>query len=326
MAQLDNNLCVMKFGGTSVQDAGCIKRAAEIIASKTSPVVTIVSAMGGVTNRLIAAAHQSATGDEAAGQKLKEELLQQHVSAIQELVDDDNTRQQLSREIAVVIDRVADLCRGTSLLNELTPRALDDISSAGERLSARLVAAAVRRLGVDSVAVDATDLIVTAAQHGQAEPLMEKTRNVARANLLPILGAGVSPIVTGFIGATAEGKLTTLGRGGSDYSATILGAALDATEVIIWTDVDGVLSADPRLVQQARILNEISYNEAAELAYFGAKVLHPKTLRPVTEAGIPVWIRNSFAPENKGTKITATGNPSATGVKAVTAFSLSLIH
>ncbi|HEY9503848.1 MAG TPA: hypothetical protein VIR01_19575, partial [Pyrinomonadaceae bacterium] len=174
MAQLDNNLCVMKFGGTSVQDAGCIKRAAEIIASKTSPVVTIVSAMGGVTNRLIAAAHQSATGDEAAGQKLKEELLQQHVSAIQELVDDDNTRQQLSQEIAVVIDRVADLCRGTSLLNELTPRALDDISSAGERLSARLVAAAVRRLGVDSVAVDATDLIVTDAQHGQAEPLMEK--------------------------------------------------------------------------------------------------------------------------------------------------------
>jgi aspartate kinase len=138
---------------------------------------------------------------------------------------------------------------------------------------------------------------------------------------LPILGAGVSPIVTGFIGATSEGKLTTLGRGGSDYSATILGAALDASEVIIWTDVDGVLSADPRLVQQARILNEISYNEAAELAYFGAKVLHPKTLRPVTEAGIPVWIRNSFAPQNKGTKITATGNPSATGVKAVTAFS-----
>jgi aspartate kinase len=321
MTQQKSNLCVMKFGGTSVQDAGCIKRTAEIIASSKSPVVTIVSAMGGVTNRLIAAAHQSATGDESAGQNLKEALLQQHVNAIHELIDDDNTRQQLSQEISVVIDRVSDLCRGTSLLNELTPRALDDISSAGERLSARLVAAAVRRLGVESVALDATDFIVTDAQHGQAEPLMEKTREAARAKLLPVLGAGVSPIVTGFIGATEEGKLTTLGRGGSDYSATILGAALDASEVIIWTDVDGVLSADPRLVQQARILNEISYNEAAELAYFGAKVLHPKTLRPVTEAGIPVWIRNSFAPEKRGTKITPNGHPSATGVKAVTAFS-----
>ena len=321
MAQLEDNLCVMKFGGTSVQDAGCIKRAAEIIAANKSPVVTIVSAMGGVTNRLIAAAHQSATGDETAGKNLKEALLQQHKNAIHELVDDEQTRLQLSQEVAVIIERVSDLCLGTSLLNELTPRALDDISSAGEKLSARLVAAAVRQLGVESVALDATDLIVTDAQHGQAEPLMEKTREAARTSLLPILAAGVSPIVTGFIGATEEGKLTTLGRGGSDYSATILGAVLDASEVIIWTDVDGVLSADPRLVQQARILNEISYNEAGELAYFGAKVLHPKTLRPVTEAGIPVWIRNSYAPENRGTKITASGHPSATGVKAVTAFS-----
>jgi bifunctional aspartokinase / homoserine dehydrogenase 1 len=321
MSQLQNSIRVMKFGGTSVQDADCIRRAAEIIASNRGPVVTIVSAMGGVTNRLIEAAHKSATGDETAGQNVKDAVLQQHLNAIGELVDDDNTRRELANDISGVVSRVADLCRGTSLLRELTPRALDDISSAGERLSARLVAAAVRQLGVDSVALEATNFIVTDAQHGQAEPLMEKTREAVRANLLPVLAAGVSPIVTGFIGATEEGRLTTLGRGGSDYSATILGAALDAGEVIIWTDVDGVLSADPRLVTQARILNEISYNEAAELAYFGAKVLHPKTLRPVTEAGIPVWIRNSFAPENRGTKITSNGNPSATGVKAVTAFS-----
>jgi aspartate kinase len=149
--------------------------------------------------------------------------------------------------------------------------------------------------------------------------LMTETRERASARLRPLIYEGKIPVVTGFIGATATGRLTTLGRGGSDYSATIIGAALDATEVIIWTDVDGVLTADPRLVPEARTLREISYNEAAELAYFGAKVLHPKTLRPVAEAGIPVWIRNSFAPERHGTKITAIGHPTARGVKAITA-------
>src|SRR5436190_20507538 len=148
---------------------------------------------------------------------------------------------------------------------------------------------------------------------------MELTRAKSQARLRPLLEKGIAPVVTGFIGATTEGQLTTLGRGGSDYSATILGAALAAREIIIWTDVDGVLTADPRLVAEARTLREISYNEAAELAYFGAKVLHPKTLRPVVEAGIPVWIRNSFRPEQLGTKITATGHPTARGVKAITA-------
>jgi aspartate kinase len=169
------------------------------------------------------------------------------------------------------------------------------------------------------MAVEATELIVTDNEHGRAEPLMNQTRERATARLLPLIEEGVIPVVTGFIGATVEGTLTTLGRGGSDYSATILGAALTASEVIIWTDVDGVLTADPRLVADARTLREISYNEAAELAYFGAKVLHPKTLRPVAEACIPVWIRNSFQPEQRGTKITATGHPTARGVKAITA-------
>jgi aspartate kinase len=148
---------------------------------------------------------------------------------------------------------------------------------------------------------------------------MDETRERVAARLPPLIEEGFVPVVTGFTGASPAGALTTLGRGGSDYSATILGAALDASEVIIWTDVDGVLTADPRLVVDARTLREISYNEAAELAYFGAKVLHPKTLRPVADAGIPVWIRNSFAPELPGTKITATGHPTARGVKAITA-------
>ena len=200
------------------------------------------------------------------------------------------------------------------------------ISSVGERLSARLVSAALCESGIEGVAVEATELIVTDNCSGRAEPLMPQTRERAAARLAPLLEEHSVPVVTGFIGATPEGMLTTLGRGGSDYSATILGAALQADEVIIWTDVDGVLTADPRLVSEARTLREISYNEAAELAYFGAKVLHPKTLRPVAEAGIPVWIRNSFAPERHGTKITATGHPTARGVKAITAVSnVSLI-
>jgi aspartate kinase len=148
---------------------------------------------------------------------------------------------------------------------------------------------------------------------------MDDTRCKSQARILPLLEKGVVPVVTGFLGATSTGELTTLGRGGSDYSATILGAATDADEVIIWTDVDGVLSADPRLVREAQVIPEISYREAAELAYFGAKVLHPKTLRPVVEAAIPVWIRNSFAPEKRGTKITPEGHASGAGVKALTA-------
>src|SRR5262249_30099343 len=158
------------------------------------------------------------------------------------------------------------------------------------------------------------ELIVTDSYHGGAEPRADETRRKCDAVLTPLLAAGEIPVVTGFIGATHDGKLTTLGRGGSDYSATILVAALDAEGIIIWTDIDGVLTADPRLVTDARTIAEISYREAAELAYFGAKVLHPKTLRPVMPAAIPVWIRNSFAPEKLGTKITQRGKSIGGGV------------
>jgi len=316
-----DNLCVMKFGGTSVRDADCIQRAARIIAehARHGQVVTVVSAMGGVTNRLIETAHQAAMGDEKCATDLGEWLQHQHVSAIHQLVRDEVAGERLIEETVSLVDQTIDLCRGTALLRELTPRALDGICSIGERLAARLVAAALRELGTDSVAVEATELIATDGRYGQAEPLIDQTRERASARLLPLLESGLSPVVTGFIGASPEGTLTTLGRGGSDYSATILGAALDAGEVIIWTDVDGVLSADPRLVKDARTLNDISYSEAAELAYFGARVLHPKTLRPVTEAGVPIWIRNSFAPEHPGTRITSGGSPSMSGVKAITA-------
>jgi bifunctional aspartokinase / homoserine dehydrogenase 1 len=317
----NSSLCVMKFGGTSVGDADCVRRAAAIVKSTAAQrrVVVVVSAMSGVTNRLIQAAHRAEAGDQEVSAKLVGELRQQHVTALDALVRDPRSHEEIISALKLVLDELERLLRGTALLRELTPRALDAISGVGERLSAPLVAGAICELGVRSVAISATEVIVTDGHHGRAEPLMAPTRERAEARLRGLLDQGVVPVVTGFIATTLEGVQTTLGRGGSDYSATILGAALGAHETVIWTDVDGVKTADPRLVPEARTIPEISYNEAAELAYFGAKVLHPNTLRPVTAAGVPVWIRNSFAPEKPGTKITAEGMASGGGVKALTA-------
>ncbi len=318
---MSTTLQVMKFGGTSVGDAACIARTAQIIATaaKKNQCVVVVSAMSGVTNRLIDAAKKSATGDSNEGANLVSVLRGQHGSALEILIKETSARDRVMQKLDGVLAEAKRLCDGTALLRELTARTLDEVSSLGERLSAPIVAEAVRSLGLRSEAIEATELIVTDSYHGGAEPRMELTRQRAQARLRPLLAQGIVPVATGFIGATEDGKLTTLGRGGSDYSATILGAALDATEVVIWTDVDGVLTADPRLVPDARTIPEISYREAAELAYFGAKVLHPKTLNPVMEAGITVWIRNSFAPDKLGTKITPAGRSIGGGVKALTA-------
>ena len=312
---------VMKFGGTSVGDASRIRRAATIAAeaSKERAVVVVVSAMSGVTNTLIAAAGKAAAGDEASAETLTKALQEKHHEAIGNLISDIETRRQLLSEIDAMIERAANYCRGCALLGELSPRALDVIAGTGERLTARMAAAALREMGLHGVAFDATDLIVTDDVHGGARPLADHTRKKTQAALIPLLEAGGIPVVTGYIASTAKGIPTTLGRGGSDYSATILGAALDASEVIIWTDVNGVLTAHPRMVPEAATLDEVSYTEAGELAFFGAKVLHPMTLRPVIESAIPVWIRNSFQPGLAGTKITHTVRPAPQGVKAVTA-------
>ncbi|MGC1619707.1 MAG: aspartate kinase [Candidatus Acidiferrum sp.] len=314
-------LQVMKFGGTSVGDAACMARTAQIIVqgARGGACVAVVSAMSGVTNRLIEAARRAGAGEREPGTTVLDALRTQHEAALASLVQNESARKSVREDLETVFAEGNRLFEGTALLRELTPRTLDAISSLGERLSAPLVAAAVTELGLQSEAVDATQAIVTDAFHGGAEPLMERTREKCEAHLRPLLDQGIVPVVTGFLGATADGILTTLGRGGSDYSATIVGAALKADEVIIWTDVDGVLTADPRLVPDARTIPAISYREAAELAFFGAKVLHPKTLRPVMQAAIPVWIRNSFAPERPGTLITPEGRSTGGGVKALTA-------
>ena len=312
---------VMKFGGTSVGDAACIARAAAIVAeaARVNAVVAVVSAMSGVTNRLVEAANRAGGGDREAGVALIAGLRQQHATALAALAPEESRRAQVTRGLEEIFAEGQRLLDGTALLRELTPRALDAISSLGERLCAPIFATALAGLGVKSRAIAATELIVTDTFHGGAEPQMDLTRQRCETVLRPLLAENCVPVVTGFIGSTADGVLTTLGRGGSDYSATILGTALGVDEVIIWTDVDGVLTADPRLVPDARTIPEISYREAAELAYFGAKVLHPKTLRTVMPAGIPVWIRNSFEPARAGTKISQQGRSIGGGVKALTA-------
>lgn len=315
------SLRVMKFGGTSVGDASCIAKVVEIIraAAVEADLAVVVSAMSGVTNKLVEAASQAETGNADRVAEILKQLRKQHDTALKILIQSAEQQQRISQKMDQLFEEADRLCKGTIFLRELTPRVRDAISSLGERLSVPLVAAALQQIGVGSEAIEATELVVTDSSHGAADPWLDLTRERCETRLLPLVRNGIVPIVTGFIGSTSEGVLTTLGRGGSDYSATILGAAISADEVEIWTDVDGILTADPRLVPTACTIGEVSYREAAELAYFGAKVLHPKTLRPLAQSGIPLWIRNTFAPEKPGTKITPEGDTGRTGVTALTA-------
>jgi aspartokinase/homoserine dehydrogenase 1 len=321
--ELKRPLRVMKFGGTSVGDASCIAKVVEIIraASSESELVIVVSAMAGVTNQLIEAASQAEKGNGHAVAEILTQLRWQHEAALKALIHSPEEQKHIAAKMDELFEEGDRLCKGTILLRELTLRARDAISSLGERLSVPLVAAALKENGVASEAIESTELVVTDSSHGSADPWLDLTEERCQARLFPLLRRGIVPVVTGFIGSTAEGVLTTLGRGGSDYSATIIGAVLAADEVIIWTDVDGLLTADPRLVPGACTIAEVSYREAAELAYFGAKVLHPKTLRPVLQRGIPLRIRNTFAPEKSGTKITPEGAANSSGVTALTAIS-----
>ena len=313
-------LIVMKFGGTSVGSAERIAQAAQIAvdtAAKGHQVVVVTSAMSKVTDALIAAARRATGGQWDS--RLRQELFDKHTAVAEALIAADPARRGAVIEaLRQRLDRFEKLCFGLSMVHELTPRLLDAISGTGEMLSAPLLAAAIAARGRPSEAVDATELIVTTAQFGGAEPLMDETRAKAAARIGPAIARGEVPVITGFIGATADGVMTTLGRGGSDYSASIVGAALDADEVWIWTDVDGVMTANPSEVPGARTLSEISYSEASELAYYGAKVLHYKTILPAFRQRIPVRILNSFNPGHPGTRVTVEGDPSARGVKAVT--------
>jgi aspartate kinase len=314
----------MKFGGTSVGTAEAMAQAVEIVEAARADwprLVVVTSALSGVTNLLLDSAQRAARGQNGKTLAEAEDRLRGlHRDLLDALVGALARRHQARQEIEGLIGDFVNLCQAICVLGEATPRALDAVAGLGERMSVRLLAAALEERGVPAQAVEATHLIVTDSHFQNAHPDFDGTRLQAGRVLKPLLSAGVVPVVTGFIAADGQGVTTTLGRGGSDYSAALLGAALEAGEVWIWTDVDGVMSADPRLVPAARTIPELTYREIAELAYYGAKVLHPKTIRPVVEAGIGLRICSTFNPDHPGTRLVAGEGGRRDGkVKAVTA-------
>ena len=320
----------MKFGGTSVGNAEAHAQAAEIILAQARDwerLVVVVSAMSGVTDALTEGALTAASGDDRTYRTIVADLRVKHYRAVDALLELDEEHTELLTTVDQYLDEFATFCHSIYVLGEVTARAMDAITSLGERINARILAALLRQRGAESEAVDATELIVTDDKFQNAVPLMDKTRAQIAERLSPLLESGVIPIVTGFIGASEEGITTTLGRGGSDYSAAILGDCLDADEVWIWTDVDGVMTTDPRIVPEAQVLPVLSYNEVSEMAYFGAKVVHPRTIRPVIERDIPLWVKNTFNPTHPGTRICRQGADAPSTIKAVTAIDgLSMVN
>jgi aspartate kinase len=308
---------VMKFGGTSVEDTAAMERLVGIVRERLEqrPVV-VVSALRGVTDALLRSVRYATDGDPEAGMASLSPELERHVSIAADLLDG-RERAALDRAVADARDEIEKLLRivrahpGTRLPLQ------DEIVAYGERLSSALAAAVLRGSGVEANMVDARRCILTTDEHGAGVPIAAPTREQTRVELVPLIERGYVPVLGGFIAAAESGATTTLGRGGSDYSAAVFGAALDATEIQIWTDVTGFLTADPRVVPEARPLARLSYAEAAELAFFGAKVLHPKTIQPAVETGIPVRICNSRHPELPGTLINGEPRHDGPGVKAI---------
>ncbi|MCB9111996.1 MAG: aspartate kinase [Anaerolineales bacterium] len=317
---------VMKFGGTSVGSANALKSAIQIIRDAKKDwdrVVVVTSAMSGVTNLLLDSAASASHGQVDSLPQTESTLREKHFSAADALVKDEAQREAVKAEIDTLILSLVDLCKAIAVLGEASPRAMDTVASLGERMSVRLLAAVANDAGVKAQAIESTQFVVTNANFQNAHPNFKATNEKTRAKLNPLMDEGIIPITTGFIGATPEGVITTLGRGGSDYSAAIIGRSLHADDVWIWTDVDGVMTTDPRIEPKAITLPEINYNEIAELAYYGAKVLHPKTIRPVLDAGIGLRICNTFNPSHPGTRLIPSpktnGKVEGKVIKAVTA-------
>jgi len=297
---------VLKFGGTSVGDAEAIARTAEIVASRLDrgPVV-VVSALAGVTNALIALAEQAARGHLIGALRAVEELRERHLGQAERLLGSGIESMETCAELSVMIDELAHLAEALATLGDLTPRSLDAMSSFGEKMSSLLCVAAFARHGLPAVHVDACEVMITDATFTRAEPQPEAIAEACRASVIPYVRNGKIPVMGGFIGSAQGTRITTtLGRGGSDYSASLFGAALHAEAIEIWTDVDGMLTGDPRVVSDARLIEQIAFDEASELASFGAKVLHPNTIAPAVRLGIPVYVLNSRRPEGPGTRIT----------------------
>jgi aspartate kinase len=298
-------MLVMKFGGTSMQDAQAIDRAASIVKSRLleRPAV-VVSAMAKVTDQLLATARAAGAGDRDEALRLARALRERHYNTAGELLGT-GLFTEFHSELESDFDALDELLRGIAAVGELTPRTTDMVAANGELLSSKIAAAAFSARGLPASLVDGRECIITDETHTRAIPFFEDTNEKLRARVKPLLDSGRVPVMGGFIGSTRTGTTTTIGRGGSDFSAAIAGAGLAAERIEIWTDVDGMMTTDPNLCPEARRIRVVSFDEAAELAYFGAKVLHPATLLPAIQKNVPVYILNSRNPECEGTRITA---------------------
>jgi aspartate kinase len=308
-------MTVFKFGGSSVADSGWIRRVVDIVAPRVdeAPVV-VASAMGKTTDRLVEIATQGAQGRLQDAEALLEGIGEHHRNAARELFNG-SLLDEVTGTVDALLSELDSVVHGLVLVRECTPRSFDAILSFGERLSTAILSAAFRNAGVDSILLDSRRLITTDDNYSSAIPDFEATDRTIREEVHPTPGTVL--VLQGFIASTKEGVTTTLGRGGSDFTATIVGAALGAKAVEIWTDVNGIMTSDPRVVPGAQTLKEISYAEAAELAFFGAKVVHPFTIEPAIELGIPVWVRNTGNPEHPGTRISESSVEK--GVRALAA-------
>ena len=311
-------MVVQKFGGTSVADADAIRRLIGIVRTARErdgrgPAV-VVSAMSKVTDGLLGLAESAGAGRLTDVLPVIDQIRERHLAAARELAPECPA---LMRDITDECDNLAAIARALVVLREVSPRTLDAVAAIGELLSSRLVAAALAAAGVPAEWVDARQAVVTDAEHTRAVPLARETTEALQRHAGSVISRGSVPVLGGFVGATRDGHTSTLGRGGSDYSGALVGAALEADEIQIWTDVDGMLTADPRVIDSPRLVPQLSFDEAAELAYFGAKVLHPSTILPAIERNIPVRILNSLRPEGTGTIITAASVPSPTPLTAL---------
>ena len=313
---------VMKFGGTSVEDAAAIRRACQLVSQRSQlrPVL-VVSALAGVTDQLMNVGWAAAEGRLEAAHESLQLLRQRHEVVASGLIDSEEYS-ALCRQLAVEFTGLENVASCVAAEKAFTLPSQDCLLGGGEWLSSRLVHAALRSAGVDAAWVDARQCVITDAAHTRATPLWQETHERLEALVLPLLESDRVPVMGGFVGATQDGIPTTLGRGGSDFSASIVGAGLHARRIEIWTDVDGVMTADPNLCSDARRVARMSFDEAADLAYFGAKVLHPATLAPAMRSNVPVWVLNSRNPECPGTEIVAQSLvgqwEAAGGVKAIT--------
>ena len=312
-------MIVMKFGGTSVEDAAAIDRVACIVKSRMAerPFV-VVSAMAKVTDQLLAMAAAAGRGDRIQALAISRALRERHYLTAGELLGT-GLHTELHSDLGSEFDSLDELLRGISAVGELTPRTSDYVVSFGERLSSMIATPAFLARDIPATFVDPRKVIVTDAQHSRAVPIVEEIDHCLRDHVRPLLDERRVPIMGGFVGATREGVTTTIGRGGSDFSAALVGAGLNAERIEIWTDVDGMKTTDPRICPGARRIKVISFEEAAELAYFGAKVLHPATVLPAVEKNIPVLVLNSRNPQNEGTRILARTPRSHSLFKAIAA-------